>query len=166
MERFTYKELADMHLMYGLAEGIVRAAARLYRKRYPQRDAPDRRMFSSLHLNLCEYGSLRGNRHSDGRPRGTRTPSMEQTVLDTVRRNPSASVRAVATAVGESRTSVHRVLKREGLHPYHLQKVQSLLLEDYPARERFARWYLNQCLQDANFSSYVLMTRKLYVILK
>lgn len=151
-----------MHLMYGLAEGNARAAARLYRERYPQRDAPDRRMFSNLHHNLCEYGSLRGNRHSEGRPRVTRTPRMEQNVLDTVRRNPSASVRAVATAVGESRNSVHRVLQREGLHPYHLQRVQLLLPADYPARERFARWYLDQCCQDAHFPSYVLMTDEAY----
>ena len=64
---------------------------------------------------------------------------MEENVLDTVRRNPSTSVRAVATAVGESGSSVHCVLQCEGLHPYHLQRVQLLLPADYPARERFSR---------------------------
>ena len=82
--------------------------------------------------------------------------------MDTVRKNPSASVLAVATAVGESRNSIHRVLKREGLHPYYLQRVQLLILADYPARERFAWRYLNQCRQDAHFPSYVLITDEVY----
>ena len=84
MDIFTNSELADMYLMYVLAEGNARAAARLYREKYPQRDVPDHRMFSNLHHNLSEYGSLRSNRQSEGRPRVTRTPNMEQNALDTV----------------------------------------------------------------------------------
>ncbi len=32
MDRFTNAELTDIHFIYGLADGNVRAAARLYRK--------------------------------------------------------------------------------------------------------------------------------------
>ena len=128
-----------MHLIYGLAEENAQVAKRLYRERYPQRNALDHWMFSNLHHNLCEYGSLRGNKYSEGGPRVNLTPRMEENVLDTIRRNPSASVRAVATDFEGSRTSVHRVLKHESLHPYHLQRVQLLLPADYPPRERFAR---------------------------
>ncbi|GFV36958.1 transposable element Tc3 transposase [Trichonephila clavipes] len=39
MECFTNTELADMHLIYGLAEGKAREAERLYRERCQQRDA-------------------------------------------------------------------------------------------------------------------------------
>ena len=92
----------------------------------------------------------------------SRTPRMEENVLDTVRRNPSTSIRAIATAVGESRSSVHRVLHCEGLHPYHLQRVQLLLPANYPARERFARWYLDRCSQDVHFPFYILMTDEAY----
>ncbi|GFX48591.1 DUF4817 domain-containing protein [Trichonephila clavipes] len=66
MEHFTNSELADMHPIFGLPEENARAAQRLYRKRYPQRNAPDHLMFVNLHHNLCEYGSLRGNRNSEG----------------------------------------------------------------------------------------------------
>ncbi|GFU94565.1 hypothetical protein TNCV_2645511 [Trichonephila clavipes] len=59
MECFTNTELANMYLIYGLEEGIARIAERLYRKRYPQRDART----TGCH-NLCEYGSLRDNWHS------------------------------------------------------------------------------------------------------
>ncbi|GFS60651.1 hypothetical protein TNCV_5073811 [Trichonephila clavipes] len=64
MEHFTNTELADMRLIYVLAEGNARAADRLCRERYPPRDAPDRLMLAKLCRNLCEYGSLRDNRHT------------------------------------------------------------------------------------------------------
>ncbi|GFX53454.1 hypothetical protein TNCV_4652441 [Trichonephila clavipes] len=51
-----------------------------------------------------------------------RTPSIEQNVLVTVRRSPSTSIRAVAAASEESRSSVHRVLQREGLHTHTIYK--------------------------------------------
>ncbi|GFW68528.1 hypothetical protein TNCV_3300701 [Trichonephila clavipes] len=75
----------------------------------------------------------------------TLTPSLEQNVSDTVRRNPCTGVRAEAAVVGESQSSVHRVLKIEGLYPYYLQKVLSLLPTYYSVHVRFAWWYLDQC---------------------
>ena len=46
MEHFTNTELADMYLIYGLAEENARAAGRLYYDRYSQKEAPYHRMFS------------------------------------------------------------------------------------------------------------------------
>ncbi|GFV13013.1 hypothetical protein TNCV_3175481 [Trichonephila clavipes] len=46
-------------------------------------------MFANLHHNLCKYGSLRGIRYSEDGPHVTRTPNVEQNMLDTVQRNPS-----------------------------------------------------------------------------
>ncbi|GFV11181.1 hypothetical protein TNCV_2719241 [Trichonephila clavipes] len=51
-----------------------------------------------LNGNLCEYGSLRGDRVGGG----NRTSSIEQNVVDTVRRNTSTSVRNITAAVGSS----------------------------------------------------------------
>ncbi|GFV38729.1 hypothetical protein TNCV_4420971 [Trichonephila clavipes] len=87
MGRFTNSKLADMCLIYGLAERNARAAERLYFKRYP-----DCWMFSNLRYNLCEYRSLRGNRSSEGKPRYPThfAPCIEQNVSDsTVLRNSS-----------------------------------------------------------------------------
>ncbi|GFW30045.1 hypothetical protein TNCV_1593631 [Trichonephila clavipes] len=62
---------------------------------------------------------------SEGGSQVTRTSSIEQNVLDTVRRNPNTSVRAFAAAVVGSRSSAYRVLKLKGkpLYSYHLNKV-------------------------------------------
>ncbi|GFW91477.1 hypothetical protein TNCV_3376411 [Trichonephila clavipes] len=45
MEHYTNTELADVHLICELEKGNARVAERLYRERYPQRDAPDHRTF-------------------------------------------------------------------------------------------------------------------------
>ncbi|GFU59413.1 hypothetical protein TNCV_2299661 [Trichonephila clavipes] len=90
MELFTNTYLTDIPLIFGLADENAQAAERLYRERYPQRDGCQ--MFINLHHNLREYGSLRGDRHSESESRVLRTSSMEQNVLHAVRRNPSTSV--------------------------------------------------------------------------
>lgn len=58
MDRFTRPELADMHFVYGLADGNAREARRLYTQRFPNRVQPDHRIFQRLHANLREDGTL------------------------------------------------------------------------------------------------------------
>ena len=52
---------------------------------------------------------------------------------DTVRRNPSTSVRAVADAVERYWSKDHQVSQDRGLDQFHLQRVTSLLFTDHPA---------------------------------
>ncbi|GFV81393.1 uncharacterized protein TNCV_2034021 [Trichonephila clavipes] len=52
MEHFTNTGLSDMHLIYGSAEGNAWLTERLYREKYPHRDAPDRMIFVNLYHNL------------------------------------------------------------------------------------------------------------------
>ncbi|GFW93424.1 hypothetical protein TNCV_46271 [Trichonephila clavipes] len=99
MGRITNIDLADMHLIYGLAEENARAAGRLYRERYHHRDAPERRVFTNLHHNLCQYESLRNNEHSEGWLRETRNLQLGTNLLDIVRRNTSTNARAVVEAM-------------------------------------------------------------------
>ena len=46
-----------------------------------------------------------------------------------VKANPDVSTRRIAVEVEVSQFVVHRILKEQGLHPYHVQKVQAL---DFP----------------------------------
>ena len=59
MDRLTREELADMHLVYGAANGGSRRAARMYAERFPARQHPDYRLFAKVHQNLRESGNLR-----------------------------------------------------------------------------------------------------------
>ncbi|GFX20077.1 uncharacterized protein TNCV_1436371 [Trichonephila clavipes] len=125
MDRFTNAELADMHLMYGAAQGNGAAAER-----------------------------MRGT----GIGRYRRTPSLEQRILNTVDNNPSTSSRAVGRALGESHQSVLRTLHEDRMHPYHLQRVQTITPDDYPRRLNFATWYLQQTAGNQTFPADVLFT--------
>lgn len=59
MERYQYttEERADIHFVYGLANGNADAAQRLYHERYPNRVIPNPRTFTNIHRRLRETGA-------------------------------------------------------------------------------------------------------------
>ena len=67
MERYTWIELANMHLAYGAAFTCGRAAQRLYRDRYPNRRITHHTTFSSIHRRLYQSGTVH---RVDGQGRG------------------------------------------------------------------------------------------------
>ncbi|KAJ4439249.1 hypothetical protein ANN_07369 [Periplaneta americana] len=44
-DMYSNQELAEIHFMYGMADGNAALARRLYQERYPQRQCPDRKTF-------------------------------------------------------------------------------------------------------------------------
>lgn len=82
------RELAEMHFIYGLADGNAAEARRLYHERYPDRDIPAERTFTRLHARLCETGSLNKHAERPGRPREIMTPPLEEAILQEVDANP------------------------------------------------------------------------------
>ncbi|GFX15780.1 hypothetical protein TNCV_1061021 [Trichonephila clavipes] len=54
MPTYTHREMADMHLIYGIAKCNGREALRMYRAKYPGRQLPSRSFFATLHRRLCE----------------------------------------------------------------------------------------------------------------
>ncbi|KAJ4448402.1 hypothetical protein ANN_10418 [Periplaneta americana] len=49
---YSNQELAEIHFMYGKADGNAALARRLYQERYPQRQCPDRKTFA---LSPADY---------------------------------------------------------------------------------------------------------------
>ncbi|KAJ4438126.1 hypothetical protein ANN_14065 [Periplaneta americana] len=134
-EMYSNQELAEIHFMYGKADGNAALARRLYQERYPQRQCPDRKTFGTTKIY---------NSRSTGGWRLNMTPSI--------------STRRVALQVNVPHTTVWRLLKEYQLYPYHLQRVQALSPADYPARVRFCQWFLQQCGVNPNFPALVLFT--------
>ncbi|KAJ4451131.1 hypothetical protein ANN_02571 [Periplaneta americana] len=151
------QELAEIHFMYGKADGNAALALRLYQEKYPQRQCPDRKTFVRLHYHLCEYGKFNSPGLGRGRPRST-TPEVQEEILEAVNMIPSISTRRVALQVNVPHTTVWRLLKEYQLYPYHLQRVQALSPADYSARVRFCQWFLQQCCVNPNFPALVLFT--------
>ncbi|KAJ4446068.1 hypothetical protein ANN_12759 [Periplaneta americana] len=155
-DMYSNQELAEIHFMYGKADGNAALARRLYHERYPQQQCPDRKTFVRLHYRLCEYGKFNSPGLGRGRPRST-TPQVQEEILEAVNMT-SISTRRVALQVNVSHTTVWRLLKEYQLYPYHLQRVQALSSADYPARVRFCQWFLQQCGGNPNFPALVLFT--------
>lgn len=157
MELYSNEEMADMHLVYGEASGNGRAAVRLYRQKYPNRRVPHHELFARLHRRLCEAGSFRINPHC-GRDRTSRTPAVEEAVVEAIQSNPRASTRAIARDIGVRHSSVWRVLHEQSLHPFHFQRVQTLVPGDDRRRMDFVRWFLQRRVAQPDFPSCVLFT--------
>ncbi|GFV63403.1 transposable element tc3 transposase [Trichonephila clavipes] len=158
MPTYTHREMADMHLIYGMAKCNGREALRMYRAKYPGRQLPSRSFFATLHRRLCETGSFNVHKLDTGRQRTTRTVDAEDRVLQELERNPSTSTRVVSRETHIPQATVWRIAHDEGLHPYHLQRVQALELGDYNKRMDFARWFLHESNADRNFAASVLFT--------
>ncbi|KAJ4432113.1 hypothetical protein ANN_20728 [Periplaneta americana] len=118
-DMYSNQELAEIHFMYGKADGNAALARRLYQERYPQRQCPDRKTFVRLHYRLCEYGKCNSPGLGRGRPRST-TPEVQEEILEAVNMTPSISTRRVVLQVNVPHTTVWRLLKEYKLYPYHI----------------------------------------------
>lgn len=149
---YSPREYAEMFFIYGLCDGNARQAAITYRQRYPNRDRyPDHRVFLRVSNSYLE-GRIPGSGNREGRP--TRVDELE--VLARVEEDPSISVRRISRSSGVARSTVHRILKHNNFHPYHVQRVQALLPADYQRRVDFCRELLRRCRQDPLFFDSIL----------
>jgi len=158
MAAYSNIEWADIHYMYGRANGNCRKAQRFYQQIFPQRRCPSKNTFSSVHRRLRETGSFLPNTVNRGRNRNIRTPAIEEQVIRRVTENPRLSTRQIALEMQNvSSSTVWKILNEDLLYPYHIQRVQALLPADYPSRVIFAQWYLQQCTFP-NFEVSILFT--------
>lgn len=97
-------------------------------------------------------------RGGDGRARNVRTAQLEEAVLNTLEEDPTTSVRKLAAQVDTSKSGVHRILKDQLLHPFHIQKVHAMSPDDYPARVVYCEWFLQMQRNDNMFLGRVLFS--------
>lgn len=132
---FTPQEYTNMIICYGMAHENVRGAARIYAERFPNRERlPSRSVIKNCIQRVRETGSVMPDYQNRGGVPRRYTVHDEEQVLQEFERNPGNSVRRVAHALGRSRSTVHRVLQRNNLHPFHLQRVHKLLERDFAPR--------------------------------
>lgn len=148
--RFTPQEYSDMIVAYGLAEENARAAARIYAERFPRRERhPTGRQIYRVVRQFRETTCLVHNRGVVG-PVRCRVRD-EEAILQAVDEDPGISVRRLAHDTNISRTTVHRILRMNGLHPFHYQRVQQQLQGDAQQRVNFCEGTLSLYIH-GNFS--------------
>lgn len=105
MPEFTNRELANMHFVYGVCNGNARAAEREYRRRFPNRRAPGRQLFTDIHRNLSDHGNFRRSR-GQGRPQGDHNL---ENVLNHFEDDPQISIRTVSRITHVPRSIVMKI---------------------------------------------------------
>jgi hypothetical protein len=87
------------------------------------------------------------------------TPYVEERVLQRVAQSPGTSTRRIAAQERVlSRSSVWRILHRQPMYPYHLQRVQGLSSTDFSPRVNFCQWMQQQSALNPPFVSNILFT--------
>jgi len=79
-------------------------------------------------------------------------------VRESVRENPRRSISHRSQELGLS-TSTWRILRRDlGLHPYKIQLIQELKVNDHRQRRVFADWVLEQLEVNPNFAKQIIFS--------
>lgn len=137
--RYSSVEYTDIIFVYGYCNGNARAAAREYRRRFPERRTPHHTNFPRTFNFSREHGRFPNVRRNV--ERRIRNPIQHENIVDMAEENPSTSTRRISQALMISQSKVWRTLKKEEhMHPFHLQKVQRLEPGDEVPRLTFCRW--------------------------
>jgi len=102
---FTNAEYANMTYGCGFCDGSATAAVEEYRRQFPMRRIPDRRVFYKVSNTLRECGTLPNARVSSKWARKQNMKEHEN-ILDMVQRSPTTSTRRLSACIGVSRTRV------------------------------------------------------------
>lgn len=151
---YSSQHIADIHFVYGFCNGSANLAVQEYRRRYPNRPTPSRQTFIDVHSRLAERGIQRAVNERDR----LISPEDEEEVLRLITNDPRLSVRRIAMQLQMSKWHVWRILKREGLHPYHFRRVQDVIEPDLAARSVFCSWINRNLRQNRNFLQRILWT--------
>lgn len=155
---YSFAEQTDMLLVLGFCNGNCRESVRVYHVRYPNRQTPERKTFAAVERRLRETGQFKPIRINVGQPRQARAAVVEEEVLELVNDNPKISTRLLERQTGVSKTTVNRILQEQQIHPFHIQPVQELLLQDPASRMNFTRVIRERRAADPLFHTKILFT--------
>lgn len=156
--KYSNEEYCNIHFYYGAAFGNSLHARRLYAERFPNMQCLCANTFQAVHDRLRDTGRFDVSMINTGQSRTVRSVAFDEEVLERFEENPHTSTRAVGSAMNASKNFVWRVLKEEGMHAFHMQKVHALKPQDYPRRVDCCRWFIHKTVDNPNFLKNVLFT--------
>ncbi|EZA50283.1 hypothetical protein X777_11294 [Ooceraea biroi] len=139
----------------GECRGNYRAAAQLYRQRFPNR-----------YQHPADVVIARIERRERQRPpisRQCRRVSERDdprvlVVLAMLNLNPHISVRQIERQSGIPKSTIQRIIALHGFHPYHITLTQCLMPNDFQRRLAFCNWSQTIILHDPDFFRYVMFS--------
>lgn len=154
---YSNEEAYDMLAVYFQCFENACIAERQYAIEYPERRHFSKKVFKRLARNLRETGRV----HPTPIPTRLRSIRNEDNVINVlacIEINPHLSTRQISAELGVSKTSVHRILKDNKLHPYHVVLHQALLDIDFDRRLDYCHWLKNMCSENPQFLNRILWT--------
>lgn len=127
-----------MVLCYTECGNVLLSAQALFLERYGRR--PSLQTILGAVQRRLDYGVYMPPAADGGRQRVS--ARIEDDILDFFMRHPMASTGDAARVFNVGRMTVWRLLRDEGLYPYHFTRVQELKPLDLPPRVEFCRWLL------------------------
>ncbi|GFV74504.1 hypothetical protein TNCV_5129461 [Trichonephila clavipes] len=97
---------------------------------------------------------LRSNMHDTGRRRLTRTINIKEIVLQSFEDNSNSNIRDIGQQLGVCQSAVWRIVHEQGVHPYHMQRVQLLEPKDYSKLQEFCTMVHAERYLRPQFSSF------------
>lgn len=132
-------------------------ACDLFHQKYPHKSRPHPSTCRRLLRRLQEAGSLR-RRSGPGRPVAVASDEIVERVLSIVRGKPQSSIRKLSVALGISKSTVLRILHKNGFHPYKFRKVQHLQLSDKSRRVDWCNWLLEELKTNPTLLEDIIFT--------
>lgn len=156
MVHYTVEDYVEMVNIYNACNRNGSLAARRYAELHPNAlRLPDRNVIVRAAWRFDNHGNV-AIRNEGGRQRIA--PEIEEQVLAEVNAGPRRSTRGVAQQMGIHHSTVHGILTRDGMHPYHFTKVQRLMPGDHQRRLNYCEQLLQENNVNANFVPSVLWT--------
>jgi hypothetical protein len=125
MENYTNCAMTNMVLCYGSVDGVVPRTQAVNREKFPARRVPHSQKFLAVVQRLRENRTFRPRSVDRSQEHTPRVLDLEPQILETVQENSSTSTRQLAREFQVSQFVVCRT--EQGLHPYHVQRVQALM---------------------------------------
>lgn len=142
-----------MVLAFGALGGNKRRASKIFQRWHPCTRANPMTIVQTYDT-LRQIGSFTGKRQKCA----VLDEDVRTSILSFFYADSHASVCAVSTDAGASKSSVWRIMKISNLDPYHVQLHQKLEYRDFENRADFANWVLIKTAEDPEF-----LNRMLYV---
>ena len=155
---FTSEQRLWIHGQKNHRQTPYRTMCTLYRQRFGQTSTPPSRNGYRRIAESVEMTSNLTDRPRSGRPRTATTEENTYRVMGSVLESPKLGTRKRAAVMGQSRTTVQRILKDLEQYPYRHRRLHELKPQDYNNRFLFSHWFISQCNADPHFEDLILYT--------
>lgn len=140
----------------------VAQALILYHQRFPERNQISAKTLKRFKDNLIRYGAYKKPRPKLYESYTNKNEIIEEIIGHTTA-EPETSVREIQTTTNISKSSVQRVLKKNGCKPYKIRKVHTLHPRDSEKRQNFCNWYLEKLRDNRDFYKDIIWTDEVHV---